>query len=124
MDVHDMEGFGDRQAYPAGRRRSAQFGTGYLRLDVDLEPGMAVTIEPGFYIVPAILSDATLTEAFAGQVDLEKAREWIGFGGIRIEDDVLTTTGDPEVISAAVPRTVEALEAAVAQDFTWSAFAP
>jgi Xaa-Pro aminopeptidase len=123
LDVHDMEGFGDRQAYPPGRTRSPQFGTGYLRLDLDLEPGMAVTIEPGLYVVPAILSDARLTDRFAGQVDLDRARQWIGFGGIRIEDDVLTTGGEPEVITAGIPKTVEAIEAALREDFVWARFA-
>ncbi len=123
LDVHDMEGFGDRQAYPPHRSRSEQFGTGYLRLDVDLEAGMAVTIEPGFYVVPAILSDATLTARFAGQLDLAKAREWIGFGGIRIEDDVLTTEADPLVITADIPKTVAQVEAAMAEDFVWERFA-
>ena len=124
LDVHDMEGFGDRQAYPPGRSRSSQFGTGYLRLDIDLEAGMAVTIEPGFYIVPAIFDDATLTGRFADQIDLAKAREWIGFGGIRIEDDVVATAREPEVITAAIPKTIADVEAAIAEDFVWQAFAP
>lgn len=126
LDVHDMEGFCDRQAYPKGRTRSAQFGTGYLRLDVDLAPGMAVTIEPGIYFVPAILSDPDLSARFADQVDLDLARSerWIGFGGIRIEDDVLTTDGDPEVITAAIPKAVADVEAALARDFVWGDFAP
>ena len=54
LDVHDMENFGDRAAYAEGRIRSTQFGTGYLRMDMDLEPNMVVTIEPGFYICPGL----------------------------------------------------------------------
>ncbi|MEQ8964484.1 MAG: M24 family metallopeptidase, partial [Azospirillaceae bacterium] len=57
LDVHDMEDLGDRAGYAPGRSRSEQFGLAYLRLDRDLEAGMAVTIEPGFYQVPAILED-------------------------------------------------------------------
>ena len=106
------------------RNQQHCIGTGYLRLDVDLEPGMAVTIEPGFYVVPAILSDATLTDRFAGQLNLSAAREWIGFGGIRIEDDVVTTAGEPEVVTAATPRTVAAVEEALARPFVWEHFAP
>ena len=49
LDVHDMEGFGDQVSYSSERSRSEQFGTGYLRLDLDLEPGMCFTIEPGIY---------------------------------------------------------------------------
>jgi len=115
LDVHDMENFGDRAGYPAHRHRSDQFGTGYLRLDLDLEPGMCVTIEPGFYVVSAILQDTSLRERFHNQVDFDRALEWVGFGGIRIEDNVLVTTDDPHVISAATPKSIDAVEAIVGQ---------
>ena len=49
LDVHDMEAFGDQIHYGKGRSRSQQFGTAYLRLDLDLQPGMCFTIEPGIY---------------------------------------------------------------------------
>ena len=56
VDVHDMEDLGDRAGYQRRSHASdARFGDRYLRLDRDLVPGMAVTIEPGFYQVPAIL---------------------------------------------------------------------
>jgi Xaa-Pro aminopeptidase len=114
MDVHDLEQFGDRAAYAPGRSRDPHFGTAYLRMDLDLEPGMLVTIEPGFYVVPAILNDPALRETFGDLVDWDAAQSWLGFGGIRIEDDVLCTgAGAPEVLTAAVPKTVAALEAVV-----------
>jgi len=113
LDVHDLENFGDRAAYPKERQRSPQFGTGYLRLDLDLEPGMCVTIEPGFYVVPAILEDKALRDRFRDQVNFERAEEWIGFGGIRIEDDVLVTQGEPDVLSGDTPKSIEAIEAIV-----------
>ena len=61
LDVHDMEDLGDRAGYAPGRERAKAFGLRALRLDRDLAPGMAVTIEPGFYVNPAILGDPTLT---------------------------------------------------------------
>lgn len=106
LDVHDLENFGDRAAYPPDRQRSEQFGTGYLRLDLDLEPGMVVTVEPGFYVVPAILEDPVLRERFAAQVDFEAAADWAGFGGIRIEDDVAVTTAGPDVLTGAIPKEI------------------
>ena len=66
-----MEIFGDRAGYAPGRARSDQFGLSYLRLDRDLAPGMVVTIEPGFYVVPAILDDAALGAALASTMDYE-----------------------------------------------------
>ncbi|MEF3193417.1 MAG: Xaa-Pro aminopeptidase [Halothiobacillaceae bacterium] len=58
-----------------------------------LEPGMALTVEPGLYID-------------AGR-DVPKAFRNIG---IRIEDDVLVTREGCEVLTADVPKSIEALE--------------
>ncbi len=116
LDVHDMEAFGDRIAYPGGRKRSSQFGTAYLRLDRDLEPGNCMTIEPGIYFVPAILHDPSFREQFRDQVDFDRAEQFLrmnqgrGFGGIRIEDDVLTTASGAEVLTARIAKTVEEVE--------------
>ncbi len=119
LDVHDMEAFGDLIAYGPGRKRSKQFGTAYLRLDLDLQAGMCCTIEPGIYFVPAILRDPALKKQFKGQVDFSRAEHFLtmnslrGFGGIRIEDDVLCTKSGHEVLSAAVPKERVAVEALV-----------
>ena len=119
LDVHDMEAFGDAIAYPPGRQRSEQFGLGYLRLDIDLQPGMTFTIEPGIYFVPAILQDAEKRAQFAGQVDFDRAEKFAnmhggrGFGGIRIEDDVLCTAEGHEVLTASTPKEREAVESLV-----------
>ncbi len=113
MDVHDLENFGDLPSYPPDRGRPEAFGTCYLRLDLPLEPGWVVTVEPGFYVVPAILSDPTLRARFEHMVDFERAADWVGFGGIRIEDDIVVTTGAPENLTADIPRTVADVEEVV-----------
>ena len=64
----------------------------------ELEPGMVVTVEPGLYIAP----DAKGVAA-----------KWRGIG-IRIEDDVVVTRGNPEVITTAVPNDPDAIEALMA----------
>jgi Xaa-Pro aminopeptidase len=64
------------------------------------QPGNVITVEPGIYISPDI-------EAAEGQPAIEE--RWKGIG-IRIEDDVLVTTGKPEVLTAAVPKLVHELE--------------
>ncbi len=110
LDVHDMENFGDRAAYANGRTRSHQFGTGYLRLDLDLEAGMVVTIEPGFYICPAIFADDTLRTQFKSVVNWDRLENWMGFGGIRIEDDIHCAPNGPENLTASIPKSIEELE--------------
>lgn len=59
-----------------------------------LEPGMVFTIEPGLYIAP-------------DQQGIDPL--WCGIG-IRIEDDVLVTETGCEVLTSAVPKTIEGIE--------------
>jgi len=63
-----------------------------------LEAGMVMTVEPGIYVSPQ---------------NSKVARKWRGIG-IRVEDDVLVTPGGCEILSAAVPKTVEDIEALMA----------
>ncbi|MGB3616211.1 MAG: aminopeptidase P family protein, partial [Elainellaceae cyanobacterium] len=65
-----------------------------------LAPGQVFTVEPGLYISPTI-------EPVEGQPAVPE--RWRGIG-IRIEDDVLITENGHEVLTDAVPKTVEALE--------------
>ncbi len=119
LDVHDMEAFGDAMAYPPSRNRSDQFGLAYLRLDIDLQPGIAVTIEPGLYFVPAILRSEEFHAKYKDHVDFAKAETFLamndgrGFGGIRIEDDVVCTDGAPENLTASIPKTRVEVEATI-----------
>ncbi|MBT3217977.1 MAG: aminopeptidase P family protein [Proteobacteria bacterium] len=113
LDVHDLENFGDLPAYPPQCPRPAQFGTCYLRLNLPLEANWVVTIEPGFYVVPAILSDPVLHERFKGMVDFDKAAEWAGFGGIRIEDDIHITDDGPQVLTQGIPKQIPDLESLI-----------
>lgn len=111
LDVHDMEDLGDRAGYAAGRSRSRRFGDCYLRLDRDLAPGMLVTIEPGLYFVPAILQDRALCEPFDrdGALDRERLADFADVRGIRVEDDVLCTGDAPDVLTAAIPKSPDAV---------------
>jgi Xaa-Pro aminopeptidase len=113
LDVHDMEDLGDRAGYAPGRSRSPQFGLCYLRLDRELSPGTAVTIEPGIYFVPQILHNAALTGPLGSDFHPARLASFADVRGIRIEDDVLVTATGSEVLTQAIPKTATALEAAL-----------
>ncbi|WP_417779122.1 Xaa-Pro aminopeptidase [Stutzerimonas xanthomarina] len=80
MDVHDV---GD---YKVG---------GEWRV---LEPGMAMTVEPGIYIAPD---------------NQDVAKKWRGIG-VRIEDDVVVTRNGCEILTGGVPKAVAEIEALMA----------
>ncbi|MEM8809762.1 MAG: aminopeptidase P family protein [Cyanobacteria bacterium P01_G01_bin.38] len=113
LDVHDMEDLGDLAGYAEGRQRSDRFGLGFLRLDRPLQPGMAVTIEPGFYQVPGILNAPQRREQYRDCVNWECLEQFADVRGIRIEDDVLITETGSEVITKDLPTTAEEIEAMV-----------
>ena len=102
LDVHDMEDLGDRPGYPTGQTRSARFGLGYLRLDRVLEPGMVVTVEPGFYQVPSILENAERLIGAKAPVNQDVLAQFSDVRGIRLEDDVLVTENGPEILTKAL----------------------
>jgi Xaa-Pro aminopeptidase len=73
----------------------------YLGLDVHdvgshgpLKSGSVITVEPGIYIPEGADCDS----------------KWWNIG-IRIEDDILITTGEPENLSAKIPKKIEEIEA-------------
>ena len=60
-----------------------------------LQAGMVITVEPGLYFA---LDNELVPEQYRGM-------------GIRIEDDVVITEGEPLVLTSDVPKTVQEIEA-------------
>ena len=103
LDVHDMEDLGDLAGYQAGRVRSSRFGLGFLRLNRVLQKGMLVSIEPGFYQIPAILQNPETRIKYKDFVKWDELAKFADVRGIRIEDDILVTDGGREVLTAKLP---------------------
>ncbi len=74
-----------------------------LRVDLPLDVGHVFTVEPGIYFVPALIHDAEFRERHRNAVDWKRAERMLDFGGIRIENNVLITDGDPAVLTDDVP---------------------
>jgi len=84
MDVHDVGNYRETTAPEGTTERPYR----------KLEPGMALTIEPGIYVRPA-----------------EGVPEQYWNIGIRIEDDIIITEKGPLNLSIDTPKTVKEIEA-------------
>ncbi|MFC7301313.1 Xaa-Pro dipeptidase [Cognatiluteimonas weifangensis] len=91
LQVHDVAGFA---ASDAGGTIPKPEGHPYLRLTRVLEPGMVVTIEPGIYFIDLLLEELR-QGPHADAVDWARIDAFRPYGGIRIEDDVVCTDGEP-----------------------------
>jgi Xaa-Pro aminopeptidase len=112
LDVHDLEGLGeDNFAYDDEIKRSSQFGTAYLRFGRRLEPGMVLTVEPGIYFIPELFKLWKNENKFAEFINYTETEKWLGFGGIRIEDNVLVTNNGHRLMGQPIPKTVADIEA-------------
>ena len=90
LNVHDVGSYG----YPPGVTRLERYGKAQTRL----EPGMALTVEPGIYIPERSTVDP----------------KWWNIG-VRIEDTVLVTRDGMECLSCGAPREIDDVEKAIAE---------
>lgn len=112
LDVHDMEGLGENLVgYSETIKRSEQFGLAYLRMGRELEPGFVITNEPGCYFIPALIQQWKSEKKLEQFINYSEVDSYLGFGGVRIEDDVLITETGSRVIGSPIPKTVEEVEA-------------
>ena len=98
--VGHLVGLGIRDTGPASDEgREAAPDLPRLRLDIPLQPRQAWTIEPGIYFVPALLA----RERGRNGVDWDRVEALQGFGGVRLEQNILMTDDGCEVLTAAIP---------------------
>lgn len=110
LDVHDMESLGEDYVGYAGQPRSTQFGLAYLRLARTLEPGFALTVEPGVYFIPQLIDQWRSRRHLSAFIDYEELERWKGFGGIRNEENYLVTEDGARRLGPAKPGTVKEIE--------------
>ncbi len=97
-------GVRDASGYLPGRTRSTRFGLSALRIDLPLQPGFVVTIEPGLYFIPALLQDPARRRQYADCINWSRVDTLLDVGGVRIEDNILVTEGKPVNLTAAIPK--------------------
>jgi Xaa-Pro aminopeptidase len=116
LDVHDMEDLGENYVgYDDEIKRSDIFGTAFLRLGRRYQPGFVITVEPGCYFIPALIEKWKGEQKFVEFINYDKVTEYLDFGGIRIEDDILVTETGYKVLGKPIPKTIDDVENTVNQ---------
>ncbi len=85
LQVHDVAGF---MQDDSGTHLAAPSQYPYLRCTRVLQPGMVLTIEPGFYIIDSLLAPLR-SGKFSQHFDWQAIDALKPYGGIRIEDNVV-----------------------------------
>jgi Xaa-Pro aminopeptidase len=104
--VGHMVGLGvrDGSGLEPGRTKDPRPCLKSLRMDLILRPGYIVTIEPGLYMIPALLNDPVRREKYRDAVNWTMAEQYLHVGGVRIEDNLLVTDGAPYNFTSAIPQ--------------------
>ncbi len=112
LDVHDMENLGeDYVGYDDEIKRATQFGLRGLRLGRKLQEGFVLTAEPGIYFIPDLVKKWKAENINSDFINFDKVLdEYVDFGGIRLEDDILVTETGCQMLGKRIPITVEEVE--------------
>lgn len=114
LDVHDMEDLGQIYVgYDDETRPINQFGTAYLRMGRRLQPGFVVTNEPGIYFIPALIEKWKADKINTEFINFDRLEQYLDFGGIRLEDDILITETGSEILGDRIPITPDEIESIV-----------
>jgi Xaa-Pro aminopeptidase len=111
LDVHDMEDLGEEYVgYTDDLKKSKDFGWKSLRLARALEPGFVVTLEPGLYFIPELMDRWGAEKKYADFINYDKLEKLRGFGGIRIEEDLLITEKGSRLLGKPLAKTAAEVE--------------
>jgi Xaa-Pro aminopeptidase len=111
LDVHDMEDYGEDSVGYEGSERSKLFGLKSLRLAKSLKAGMTFTVEPGIYFIPELYAQWSAEGRYADFIDYAAVKSWLGFGGIRNEENWLATPEGARRLGPDFDKSVSAIEA-------------
>ncbi|MBZ4191295.1 aminopeptidase P N-terminal domain-containing protein [Niabella beijingensis] len=102
--VGHLVGLGVRDTGQEERRDNRSYYGSRLRVDLALEPGHLITVEPGLYFIPALLNDAELRNRYKNNINWQELEYWMEIGGVRIEDNILLTDGGNENLTGGINK--------------------
>ena len=106
LDTHDVGGI----PIDLVDKRPTKAGYKSLRCLRTLEAGMVITVEPGVYFVDILMDKLLANEnGLLQYIDPAVLSRFRGFGGVRLEDNVIVTEDGCENMTNC-PRTVEDVE--------------
>ena len=103
IDTHDVGG------YPDPQTRSTLPGLKSLRTNRLLEERMCITIEPGIYFNRGLFDNAYENEELKKYLNKTEIEKYFHVGGVRIEDDIVITKDNCELLTV-VPRSCDEIE--------------
>jgi Xaa-Pro dipeptidase len=99
LDVHDL-----------GRK------TVTYKSNAILQNGNFITVEPGIYFIDMLMDEAEASPILSKYLNVEELEKYRGFGGVRIEDDVMFEEDYVESYQLELPREVDEIEKIMRKD--------
>ncbi|KAL0167478.1 hypothetical protein M9458_035700, partial [Cirrhinus mrigala] len=100
-----------------GTERIDEPGLKSLRMGRVVQERMVLTVEPGIYFIKHLLDKALNSQEQCGFINNDVLARFRGFSGVRIEDDIAVTADGVELLTC-VPRTIEEIEAFMADEMS------
>ena len=90
LDVHDL-----------GRK------TVTYKSNAILQNGNFITVEPGIYFIDMLMDEAEQSPILSKYINIDELEKYRGFGGVRIEDDVMIGEDSVEIYQEDLPRIIK-----------------
>lgn len=75
-----------------------------LRVDMTLNQGHLMTVEPGLYFIKELLTDQETRNTYKSQINWQEVEKWMNVGGVRLEDDIHVTDQGPRNLTSIIEK--------------------
>ncbi|HWH69502.1 MAG TPA: aminopeptidase P family protein, partial [Candidatus Sulfotelmatobacter sp.] len=75
-----------------------------LRVDIQLQEGELITVEPGCYFIASLLESPEVQKEYRDYINWPELERWKDIGGVRIEDNILIRQDGNDNLTIGVPK--------------------